>query len=140
MGLITINGLRNGIIQNLNYHFPETEIYNEDSGQQPQKPYFLVKLLKGSQTQEMGARYRRVCQFDIQYFGTGSQGLYDVAETLYGAVEQVEVDGVRLPASGMSHETIDGILHFPVNYAFLLRKDTPQAPVMQTVEQGGYVK
>lgn len=137
MGLITINGLRNGIIQNLNYHFPEVEIYDEDSGP---KPYFLVKLIKGSQTQELGSRYRRVCQFDIQYFGTGSQDLYDAAETLYGAVEQIEIDGVRLPASGMSHETIDGILHFSVNYAFLLRKDTPQALVMQTVEQGGYVK
>lgn len=140
MGEITISAVRDAVNQELDAAFPGVEIMGEEIKQGMQEPCFFVKLLEGEQVQELGQRYRRVHSFDIQYFGTGNRSLHDVAEKLYDAMEYVSIGDQVFRGTGMRHEIVDGVLHFFVDYNFLVRRPAEEFPKMQTLEQEGYLK
>ncbi|KPU45811.1 hypothetical protein OXPF_06000 [Oxobacter pfennigii] len=139
MGVITINIIWDGINEVLNHNFPEVPIVEEISPEL-EKPYFLIKLLQGWQAQELGRRYRRTYSFDIHYFAVNNRESHSMAEQLYGIMGLIEIDGAKYRGMNMSHEVIDGVLHFNVDYSFDLKQEIQEYPLMQTMEQEGYVR
>ncbi|EHQ92143.1 phage tail terminator family protein [Desulfosporosinus youngiae] len=139
MGIITVNLIRNSIISVLDQHFPGTKTYGEEIKQGFKKPCFFVKLFPVSQDQLLGRRYQRSHSFDIHYFAGSNEELHDMAEQLYDKMELISLDDGLIRGTGMRHEVVDGVLHFFVNYNFHVSKEAVPDPLMQTMEQEGYV-
>ncbi|CDX04158.1 hypothetical protein DesLBE_1962 [Desulfitobacterium sp. LBE] len=154
MSAITGNGIRDSVITILHQHFPGISVYGEEIRQGFDKPCFFVKLFPVSQNQLLGRRYQRNHSFDICYFpvvvdegeGEGNrqnQDMHDVAEQLYEAMELIPVvdEGDRLMrGTKMRHEIIEGVLHFFVDYNFQVIKEATLEPLMQTMEQEGFIR
>ena len=139
MKLIAINDIGDGIAQTLTIHFPEIEIHEEELNQGLEEPCFFIKILQGKHTQELGKRYRRVCSFDIQYFNSDKRALQDMAEQFYDVMELINLGDAKHRGVNMKHETTDGVLHFFVDYNFILYRQGEDIPKMQELKQEGYV-
>lgn len=138
--MITIDDVRVGVISALDAQCPTTPIYGEEIRQGFQEPCFFVKLLQGEHSQVLGRRYARTHSFDIHYF-TGTNGdLHAMAEQLYGCLETIQAAGSTCRGQGMSHEIVDGVLHFLVSYDFHVLRERPEVPIMQDVQQEGGLK
>ncbi|ACL19467.1 phage tail terminator family protein [Desulfitobacterium hafniense] len=154
MSAITVNGVRDSVMTILHQHFPGISVYSEEIRQGFDKPCFFVKLFPVSQNQLLGRRYQRNHSFDIGYFpvvvdegeGEGNrqnQDMHDVAEQLYEAMELIPVvdesDGL-MRGTKMGHEIVEGVLHFYVDYNFQVIKEATLEPLMQTMEQEGFIR
>lgn len=142
MSVVTINDVRNAVINQLAEQFPHIERYGEEIRQGFKEPCFFVKLLNASQTQELNTRYMRTHSFDIHYFpqNNSNEEAHDMAEKLYDALELIEYAGVLYQGREMNHEIVDGVLHFFVDYAFRVRREIPEPPKMELMEQEGWIK
>lgn len=152
MDTITVNGVRDSVMTILRQHFPGIPVYEEELQQGFDKPCFFVKLFPVSQNQLLGRRYQRLHTFAIDYFpaavGEGetnrqNEEMHGVAEQLYERMELIPVlDGSNglMRGTKMRHEMMDGALHFFVDYNVRLIKQTTHDPLMQTMEQEGFVR
>lgn len=148
VGVITFNLVRDSIIAALHQHFPGIGVYGEEIKQGFEEPCFFVKLFPVSQEQLLGRRYQRNHSFDIHYFPTEAgegeeqrqnEEMHDMAEQLYDKMELVPVTSGLMRGTKMRHEIVDGVLHFFVDYNFQVKKEAAPDPVMQTMEQEGFV-
>ncbi|HHY25282.1 MAG TPA: hypothetical protein GX523_00770 [Desulfitobacterium dehalogenans] len=152
MSAITVNGVRDSVITLLHQHFPGISTYGEEILQGLDKPCFFVKLFQVSQDQLISQRYQRNHSFDIHYFPAAmdegeenrqNEEMHGIAEQLYEKMELIPViggdDGLMRGAK-MRHEIIDGVLHFFVDYNFQIIKETTLDPLMQTMEQEGFIR
>lgn len=142
MSIVTINDVRRAVMVALNRQFPTIKIYGEEIVQGFEAPAFFVKLLSTAQTQELGPRYARMYSFDVHYFPLDGQNedAFDIAEKLYEVLEVIEYNGVQYRGTNMNHEVVDRVLHFFVAYNVHVRRVAPEAPMMQNMEQEGYIK
>lgn len=136
MPVITINKVLNGVTRTLNNHFPEVRIYNEETPQDLNPPAFYVKLLTMNQDQDLGPRYWRYHTFDIHYFDPNYSNVacHEVAEQLYEHLRLIEIDGYLYRGISMNHEIVDRVLHFFVDYNFMVRRDEPEKPKMEELD------
>jgi len=142
MPVVTINDIRTAVFHRLAEKFPDIKRYGEEIRQGFEEPCFFVKLLTASQTKELNIRYMRTHSFDIHYFprDNSNEEAHDMAEKLYDVMELIEYNGVKYRGIGMSHEIVDGVLHFFVDYNFHVRRIVPDVPKMESLEQEGWVK
>ena len=142
-----INEIRKAIERKINSFRDKatTKIYSEGIEQNFKEPCFYVKELRTNQNRELGNRYKRGHLYDIHYFpnpnsSTKNADMREMAEILYDQMEYIEVEGRPLMGLDMSHEIIEGILHFFVRYPVHLYKETEPIPVMENLEQQGGLK
>lgn len=143
MSVITVNDVRQGVIAALKQNFPNLKIYGEEIKQRFQAPCFFVKIFPVSHTREQGRRFLRAHSLDIHYFPAtehANEEMHGVAEQLYDVMEYITVNEELCRGTNMSHEIVDGVLHFFVDYDFHVWREKPEKVKMQTLGQEGYVK
>lgn len=144
--MITVNDVKNGVVSILVQNFPPPAyaVYGEEIKQGFEEPCFFVKFLSGSQDRELGRRHKRHHSFDIHYFPESKTGaneeIANIIELLYGLLEYVRAGGSLFRGRGMNHETVNGVLHFFVNYDFHVMRPAPEQPRMLNLEQEGYIR
>jgi 3'-phosphoadenosine 5'-phosphosulfate (PAPS) 3'-phosphatase len=136
MSQVTINDVRYAVHAALDAAFPDIPIAGEEIKQNLNPPCFFVKLLEPEHTQELGRRYMRHHPFDVHYFAPDRRNddMYDMAEKLTTALQQIEVAGRPVRGTGMRFEIVDEVLHFFVEYNFHVWAPQPNDPVMQTLD------
>lgn len=139
--LITVNSFRIGVNNWIKRHFPEARISGEEINQII-PPAFSVLILTSSQTQELGTRYLRNHTFNIRYFAPDKTNdeMHEVAEQLYDIMETIEIRGLKYRGTSMNHEIVDRVLHFLVDYNFLVKREVPNDPKMEHLEQEGFIR
>ncbi|WP_276358415.1 phage tail terminator family protein [Cohnella caldifontis] len=142
MGDITLNGVQDLVVAALHAQFPDVDVYVEIPEGGLTGPCFFVKLLSASQTQELNRRYRRVHSFDVQFVAAdgSNRAMQETAERLYGVLETIGTDGEGGKGIGMRHEIADRVLHFYVDYRFLVYRPAPDDPAMGTLKREGAIK
>lgn len=141
-----IDEIRKAILRKINsFRDKDAKIYSEGIEQSFQEPCFYIKELRSNQDRELGNRYKRGHLYDIHYFpnpnsSTKNADMREMAEILYDQMEYIELEGRPLMGLDMSHEIIEGILHFFVRYPVHLYKETEPIPVMENLEQQGGLK
>jgi hypothetical protein len=134
-----------GIAQKLNQVFGDGyEIHIDEIGQGLKEPCFLIVNLKGGQEQEIGTLYNRDQSFDIHYFPKDKKKITrevnDIADTLNMELEYITVGGNLVRGTEMKHETVNGVLHFFVNYDIRVRKVVEPDEFMGTIKINEGVK
>ena len=101
-------------------------IYSEEVPQGTIEPYFFIKAVEPSQTQIRGPRYRRDTLFDIHFFPEQDYSyseMHAVSEHLFFLLEFIPLlDGDLIHGTHMRDETVDGVLHFFVQYNMIIRR------------------
>lgn len=133
--MITVNGVRDGVISVIKQSFPAIKVYGEEIKQGFQEPCFFVKVLSVGHERELNRRYRRDNSFDVHYFDETNEALHAMAEQLYSNLEYIQSEGGTYRGKTMHHEIIDSVLHFFVDYAFHVMRSDPEKPKMQTLDQ-----
>jgi hypothetical protein len=133
-----------GVSIKLNQVFGDDyEIYVNEVKQGLQEPCFFIKCLNINQDKVIGNRYFRSQPFDIHYFPERKENseLFIMAEKLFDELEYITLEnGDLLRGSKMNIETVDGILHFFVNYdLYVLREQVKEGP-MEILHTIGRVK
>lgn len=140
MTVITVNDVRHGVMTALHDRFPDIKVYGEEISQGFIEPCFFVKLLEATHTQALGRRYIRTHSFDVHYFAGTNADRHDMAEQLYDCLETIQAAGSACRALSMSHEIVDGVLHFFVAYTIHVMREQAGEPLMQDLEQEGDLK
>jgi len=132
---VTINDARRAVNAAIDAAFPDIPISGEPIPQNLAPPYFFVKLLEPAHTRELGRRYLRVHPFDVHYFAPGRENadMYDMADRLTAALQQISVVGRVVHGTGMRFQVVDEVLHFFVTYSFHVWAPKPEDPAMQTL-------
>lgn len=133
-----INEILQGVMAVVSARFPEAEVVSEE-GQPPESGSFFVRMSSGSQERLLGRSHRRLYNLDIRYDGTTYADRNAAAEQLYDALRMIIVQETALKATTMSHEMIEGVLHFTVQYPVRVVEELPVGIRMQTLEQEGVV-
>lgn len=139
--MTTINDVRKAVMASLKKHFSSITIYEEHE-QGSDGPCFFVKLLSTKQIKEFNRRYKRNHSFEINYLPGSANTiaeLDEIVEQLYQHLECIDLNGSLLHAISIKHESIDGALHFFVDYDFQVVKEKPNQIKMQKLEQEGFV-
>lgn len=101
-------------------------IYSEEVPQGAIEPCFLIKAVDPSQTQIRGPRYRRDTLFDIHFFPEQNYSyseMHAVSERLFFLLEFIPLlGGDLIHGTHMRYETVDGVLHFFVQYNMIIRR------------------
>lgn len=135
---VTINDVRYAVHDALAAAFPTVTVSSVAPNPPLESPYFLVRLLEFTQTQELGNRYRRSLPFVVQYVAAQQSidDKYAIAEVMMAVLKYVTVGGYQLPGQSLSIAMIDGELHLFVTYAMLVQEQLPDSPKMQQLEEG----
>lgn len=133
---ITVNKVVFGITRTLANSFPEANIYVEEVPQEIQPPAFFVKLIQVEQTQDLGPRHWRYHPFDIHYFSPNKSNveMQEVAEQLYDLLRWIEIEGKTYKGTNLNHQIVDRVLHFFVDYNFIVRHLEPEIPSMKELD------
>ncbi|ACQ53694.1 hypothetical protein EXN65_20105 [Clostridium botulinum] len=140
--IANINELRIGINQTLDNKFPNITIYNEEIGQGFEEPCFFIKVLSSGQGKEFNIRYKKNISFDIHYFNDKediNSDCNDMADRLYEVLEYVKVNNSLYRSNEMTHEVIDGVLHFMLQFNYHVLKEIEEAPKMNKLKQEVYL-
>ncbi|MBU3193468.1 phage tail terminator family protein [Clostridium algidicarnis] len=133
-----INYLRIGINQALDKEFPNINIYGEEIKQGFEEPCFFIKVLSSAQDKQLNRRYKKNIYFDIHYFSnkedTNSDCL-DMADRLYEVLEYVSMGNSLYRSTGMTHEVVDGALHFMMQFNYHVLKEIEKASKMEKLKQ-----
>lgn len=127
-----VNNIINAISIKLNQVFGDGyRIYDESVKQGLKEPCFFVLTLNPSQSTLIGNRYFRQHPFDIHYFPLvtdSKRELQDMGSKLFEVLEYITLeDGDLLRGQEMRYETVDGVLHFFVDYNMVVKKNiTPK--------------
>ncbi|MDU1348272.1 DUF6838 family protein [uncultured Clostridium sp.] len=136
--MASINDLRIGINHALDKEFPNINIYGEEIKQGFEEPCFFIKILSSAQDKELSRRYNKNVYFDIHYFSDKdniNNDCNDMADKFYEALEYVPIGKKLYKASNMTHETIDGVLHFFLQFNYKVIKEMEEASKMQILER-----
>lgn len=133
-----VNDLIDGISIKLNQVFGDGKrIYSETVKQGLKEPCFFIAVLNPSQIQVVGNRYFRQHSFDVHYFPAvqdSKNELHEVASLLFDALEYITlINGDLVHGTEMRYETVDGVLHFFVDYNMYVRKTAVPADNMETL-------
>lgn len=131
-----------GISQKLDQVFGY-DVHIDSIKQGLHEPCFLITTLKGGQNQEVGNLYSRKQPFDILYYPKAKKyttEVNEVSSTLQMELEYITVGPDLVRGTGISHEVVDGVLHFFVNYDVRVRKETVPDEYMGTLTQTERVK
>jgi len=135
---LMLNETIDGIAQKLNQVFGDEYVIHIDEVKQGLKePCFLIVCVAGGQEQEIGTLYNREQAFDLHYFPKAKQitrEINSVIAVLNMELEYIELASGLLRGTKMKHETIDGVLHFFVNYDMRVRKVVELDPFMEDLE------
>lgn len=105
----------------------EYAIYTENIEQDLQEPCFFIDVVNVSRSQIINRRYYANNAFDICYFSNEVDKKRDfrhVADALMDEMEYISLaNGDLLHATNMSHEVVDDVLHFFVNYNLVVMKE-----------------
>ncbi|WP_374048187.1 DUF6838 family protein [Clostridium sp. MB40-C1] len=140
--MATINNLKIGINQTLDEEFPNITIYNEKIEQDFEEPCFFIKILSSAQDKEFNERYKKNVFFDIHYFSDKediNSDCNDMADSLYELLEYVKVGNSLYRSTDMTHEVIDGVLHFFLQFNYKVIKEIEKAPKMNKLKQEVYL-
>ena len=138
-----LNKIKEAIAIKLNQEFgDEYAIHTESVMQGLKEPCFFIVLLTAIQTHVIGKRYFREQPFDIHYFPStnDSTEINDVADRMNDAMEYILMDVDLLSGTKMSHETIDNVLHFFVNFNFHVYKEPEAIDPMEVLTVGSELK
>jgi hypothetical protein len=133
-----INEVLQGVVAVLGAQFPQAAVTLEE-GEQPAGSFF-VRVAGGSQERLLNRSQRRMYQLAIRYVGETYEERNTAAEQLYDALRAIAVQEHVWKAAAMSHETVDGVMHFTVQYPVRVVEELPAGNRMQTLEQKGVVK
>ncbi|NEZ76310.1 hypothetical protein EXM98_06280 [Clostridium botulinum] len=140
--IANINNLKIGINQTLDKEFPNITIYNERIEQDFEEPCFFIKVLSSGQDKELNIRYKKNILFDIHYFSDKedlNNDCNDMADKLYVVLEYIKVSNRLYRSSKMTHEVIDGVLHFMLQFNYHVLKEIEKAPKMNKLKQEVYL-
>lgn len=137
---ITVNGVRNLVIQALEQRFPNMPVFGEEVAEEPDEPYFYVNLFAVAMNRELDRRYKRSHSFNIILYGVTIEGMHDIAEQLYEQMEYINVDNYCIRGHKMRHEMVDRQLHFFIDYDIHVMREKRVEPVMQKLKQEGMYK
>jgi hypothetical protein len=140
-----INKIIDGISIKLNQVFGDgVRIYSEDVKQGLNEPCFFIAVLNPSQVNMIGKRSFRQHPFDVHYFPAvqdNNNEIQSMASDLYDALESITlIDGDLVRGSKMNHESIDGVLHFFVNFDMFVNKVVVPGDPMETLSVNNNVK
>lgn len=131
-----VNDLIDGIVIKIDSIFGDDSIIHTKSVEQDFKePCFYVKLLRASQRQILNNRYYLEHSFDVHYYpGTADKNteMYDTASKLAG-LEYITSGGDLKRGTKMNYETVDGVLHFYVQYNYFAYLTQEEVDKMQTL-------
>nr|WP_326498371.1 hypothetical protein [Clostridium brassicae] len=131
-----------GINNVLDKEFPNITIYNEKIEQDFEEPCFFVKILSSEQDKELNIRYKKNVFFDIHYFSDKediNSDCLNMADKFYDLLEYVQVNDNLYRATNMTHEVIDGVLHFFLQFNYKVIKEIEKAPKMNKLKQEVYL-
>jgi hypothetical protein len=132
-----------GISKALKKEYPSHKVHIDKVKQGLNAPAFFIKNLVSGQEQKLDVRYQRNHSFDIHFFPSDTTGttreIQKVAARLYMVLEYITlqefVDGGTeeslIRGTGMNYETVDGVLHFFVDYNLFILKKIPEEPYME---------
>ncbi|RXM79245.1 hypothetical protein DP144_00065 [Clostridium tetani] len=136
--MANIDDLRIGINNALDKEFPNTTIYNEEIKQGFEEPCFFIKVLNSAQDKEFNIRYKKNVYFDIHYFSDKediNSDCLDMADKLYEVLEYIQVGNSLYRSTNMTHEVIDGVLHFFLQFNYHVIKEIEKTPKMKKLKQ-----
>lgn len=136
--IATINDLRTGINQVLDTRFPNITIYGEEIKQGFEEPCFFIKILSSSQDKEIDKRYKKNISFDIHYFSDKedvNSNCNDMVDRLYELLEYIPIGNKIYGSTKASHEVVDGVLHFFLQFNYHVIKDVGEIPKMEKLKQ-----
>lgn len=126
----------------LDKEFPNTAIYNEEIEQGFEEPCFFIKVLSSGQDKELNIRYKKNISFDIHYFSDKedvNSDCLDMVDMLYEVLEYIKVNNSLYRSNKMTHEIIDGVLHFMLQFNYNVLKQIEKAPRMNKLKQEVYL-
>lgn len=141
--IATINDLKIGINHTLDAKFPDINIYGEEIKQGFNEPCFFIKILSSSQNKEINRRYKKNVSFDVHYFSDKediNSDYNDMSDKLYEMLEYIPIGNSLYRAVGMTHEVVDGVLHFFLQFNFHVLKEIEAAEKMNKLTQKVGVK
>lgn len=129
-----VNNIIAGIALKLDETFNELQIYSESIEQGLKEPCFFISLISTSMQPLLGNRAKRDYLFDIHYFPKSKTNsnveMLGVSDCLMEELRQIRLlDGNYINGSKLSAQTVDGVLHFFVNYSVVTNKITEQEPI-----------
>ncbi|RXI46267.1 hypothetical protein DP145_06735 [Clostridium tetani] len=136
--MANINDLRIRINQALDKEFPNTIIYGEKIKQGFEEPCFFIKVLNSAQDKELNRRYKKNVYFDIHYFSDKediNSDCNNMADKLYEVLEYIKVGNSLCRSTDMTHEVIDGVLHFFLQFNYHVIKEIEKTPKMKKLKQ-----
>lgn len=117
---MTIKELIDGIAEALFQEFGSGyEIHTEKIEQDLVEPCFLIRCLNPTKNVDLGQRYKRTNQFNIQYIPSGVDPIEEcisILERLFDCLENVILQNKPVHGTELQGEITDGILTFTVNY------------------------
>lgn len=135
--IANINDLKIGINQILDKEFPNITIHGEEIKQGFEEPCFFIKILSSAQDKELNIRYKKNISFDIHYFSDKEDINLDcnnMADKLYEVLEYVKVNENLYRSSDMTHEVIDGVLHFMLQFNYHVFKEIEKTEKMKKLK------
>ena len=136
--MASINDLRIGINHALDKEFPNINIYGEEIKQGFEEPCFFIKILSSAQGKELNTRYSKNISFDVHYFSdkeSSNNDCNDMTDSLYEILEYAQVGNSLYRATAMTHEVIDGVLHFFLQFNYKVIREVEKTPKMQTLDK-----
>lgn len=133
---VTINDVRYAVIAALNDKFPNSMVTGEENEQNLTLPYYYVHLLEWEQEHEQGRRFMRRHPFDIRYYSDSgtNEDLYTIAEQLVSGLQQIVVAEFTVRGTHIRAQITDEVLHFFVNYDFMVYEMPPERVSMQMLQ------
>ncbi len=141
--MASINDFKTGINQVLDIKFPDISIYGEEIKQGFEEPCFFIKVLSSAQDKELSRIYKKNISFDIHYFSDKADlnsDCLDMADSLYEALEYVSIGNSLYKTNSMTHEVIDGVLHFLLQFNYKIIKQIEAVEKMNKLTQEVHLK
>ncbi|MGN6710721.1 phage tail terminator family protein [Anaerocolumna jejuensis] len=129
-----VNNIIDGIVIKLDSVFgADSVIHTEGVEQDFKEPCFYVKLLSANQKQILNNRYYLQHSFDIHYFpdtANKNSEMFETASKL-SALEYIISGGNLIRGTKMNYQTVDGVLHYFVDYNYYAYLSKEEAEKMQ---------
>jgi len=138
--VLTINDVRQAVIDTLSSLFPAIVVSGEEQVPAPEEPYVYVNLSSVTQTRGTAGRFIRTHAFDLQYYSSSNQDRHSVADQMYEGLEWIDLNGTPVQETRMKHEILDKVMHFYVEYDVHVKRADGEAAKMQTMKQEGKLK
>lgn len=116
----------------------EHTIYTENVKQGFKEPCFYIVSLQPTSEPAIAGHYLRSYPFDIHFFpkdlNNAKDEMYQIAESLFLALEYINILDNSRKGSTMRYEIVDGVLHFFVTYSLYIKPQTDDVPTMANLE------